>query len=200
MRPLIALADRRGHSEPLCEAVEAAGGEPLILDGPGSGPGPGAAAAGDLVSRLARTDGLLLPGGDDDRDIAAIAAARELGLPVLAVGRGTRILNVAFGGSLGPHPRAGDTVRPVDVMPGSRLHAATGRTRLEAAGCRDQSLARLGPGLMVSAIAAGGGVEAVETGDIIAVHWHPQDRAATSETDAALFADLVERSARTVAA
>lgn len=189
MRPIIALADRRAPSETLCDAVETAGGEPLVLTAPGDG------VPDDLVSRLARTDGLLLPGGDGDLGFAVIAAARELALPVLATGRGTQILNVIFGGTLRPHPRAGDPVRPVDVMPGSRLHAATGRERLEVAGCRDQSLARLGSGLMVSAIAAGGGVEAVEAGDIMAVQWHPEERAGQPEAGAALFADLVERSA-----
>lgn len=184
MRPLIALTGQ--PTDPLNASIAASGGEPKAL--------PGLDVA--LLSALARTDGLLLSGADDALDFAALAAARELRLPVLAVGRGTQVLNVAFGGTLRPHPRAADPVRPVEVLPGSRLHAATGRERLDVAGCRDHSLARLGAGLMVSAIAAGGGVEAVETSDIIAVQWQPGAGAG----DAALFADLVERSASRVAA
>ena len=56
--------------------------------------------------------------------------------------------------------------------------------------------------LVTAAPALAGGpdgvVEAVEHrhADILAVQWHPEDRHATSTTDAALFADLVDRAAK----
>ncbi|MGW6054989.1 gamma-glutamyl-gamma-aminobutyrate hydrolase family protein [Streptomyces sp. NPDC055189] len=127
-RPLIGLPQRFAAStsalryeavvtaRALAEAVFRAGGEPfMMLPGP-----PGEAAA-----RLARCDGLLLPGGgdlapwryaeggvevhgavydvDDAQDAFDLALARcalNCGLPLLAVCRGLQVVNVALGGTL----------------------------------------------------------------------------------------------------
>lgn len=58
-----------------------------------------------------------------------------------------------------------------------------------------QAIDRLGADLTVTATSADGVIEAVEhrRADIVAVQWHPEDRHAVSPTDAALFADLVDR-------
>jgi putative glutamine amidotransferase len=58
-----------------------------------------------------------------------------------------------------------------------------------------QAVDRVGRGLRVTARAADGCVEALEhtTADLLAVQWHPEDLAATSPQDAALFADLIDR-------
>jgi putative glutamine amidotransferase len=227
-RPLIALPGRRSASvgvlrysgtvaaEALCEAVWAAGGEPLILHGP-----DGAPAAG-LACRLSRFDGLLMPGGgdldparygqapepetdvapahDDSLDFAVAAGASEAGLPVLAICRGMQVLNVARGGTLHQHldttPSHLNVIHAVEVAPGSRLRAVTGRDRLEVSSYHHQGVARVGAGLRITATADGGGIEALETGEILAVQWHPEDLASASAADAALFADLVERAAK----
>lgn len=241
-RPLIAIPGRRSASvgvlrfggtvaaEALCESVWAAGGEPLILHGPGADP------AADLTARLARFDGVLLPGGgdldparygqspapetevappnDDDLDFGVVAAVLELGVPTLAICRGLQVLNVARGGSLHQHLNAvppgsaasgavtagavvhRNAIHPVAVVAGSRLHAVTGRERLEVSSYHHQGVDRAGAGLRVTATAPDGGVEALETGEILAVQWHPEDLSATSPTDAALFADLVQRAAK----
>ncbi|MFF1709122.1 gamma-glutamyl-gamma-aminobutyrate hydrolase family protein [Streptomyces sp. NPDC058268] len=129
-RPLIALPQRYAAStsalryeavvtaRALAEAVFRAGGEPfMMLPGP-----PDEAAA-----RLARCDGLLLPGGgdvapwryedvggggevhdavydvddaQDGFDLALAECALARGLPLLAVCRGLQVVNVALGGSL----------------------------------------------------------------------------------------------------
>lgn len=130
-----------------------------------------------------------------------VAAARELGLPLLAVCRGLQVLNVAFGGTLRQHLDTTvahqDETHTVDVIPGSCLHAITGREMLTVSSYHHQGIDRLGAGLTPTALSPDGVVEALETGEILAVQWHPEDLAARSGTDAALFTDLVERAAKT---
>jgi putative glutamine amidotransferase len=75
----------------------------------------------------------------------------------------------------------------VDVMPGTRLAAAIG-DRGEVA-CHHHQSVREHPGFLVSARAADGTLEAIESPDRpywLAVQWHPETRA-----DAGLFRSLV---------
>ena len=203
-------------AEAVCEAVWAGGGEPLVLHGPAGDP------AADLAGRLQRFDGVLLPGGadldprrygaapvptdqppvehQDTLDLAVAQAVVALGLPTLAICRGMQVLNVALGGTLVPDLPATDvdhrcSVHDVLVDPGTRLHDVVGVTRIPVSSYHHQAVDVLAPGLRVVARAEDGVVEAVEhaTADVLAVQWHPEDLAATSPTDAALFADLVER-------
>lgn len=126
-RPLIALPQRFSASasalrysavvtaRALSEAVLRAGGEPFMLH-----PGP----PEEVDERLARCDGVLLPGGGDlaprlydtnaevhDRiydvdaeqdafDLAVARYALTSRLPLLAVCRGLQVVNVALGGTL----------------------------------------------------------------------------------------------------
>jgi putative glutamine amidotransferase len=86
-------------------------------------------------------------------------------------------------------------VHQVDVVRGSRLHAIVGREEIEVSSYHHQAIDVLGEGLIVTAVADDGLIEACEhqQADIVAVQWHPEDRHASSDTDAALFADLVDR-------
>lgn len=227
-RPLVAVPGRRAThvpilrfsatlvAEAICEAVWAAGGEPVTLHGPAADPGA------ELPGRLARFDGVLLPGGadvepnrygadpdprtrdtvafQDEFDLALTRAVLELDLPALAICRGMQILNVASGGTLVQHVEEStvphhDGIHRVAVTVGSRLHAITGAETVDVSSYHHQALGRLGSELIATAVAADGVVEAVEhrRADIIAVQWHPEDHHATSCTDAALFADLVDR-------
>ncbi len=111
-----------------------------------------------------------------------------------------QVLNVALGGSLMQHIDETNTlhhnaVHHVDVTVGSRLHAIVGTETIDVSSYHHQAIDRLGGDLTVTAVAADGVVEAVEhrRADIVAVQWHPEDRHATSDTDAALFGDLVDR-------
>ncbi|KHL17119.1 putative glutamine amidotransferase [Mumia flava] len=203
-------------AEAICEAVHAAGGEPAVLHGPAADPCAG------LAERLERFDGLLLPGGadlgpdrygqephplttavvafQDDLDLATARAMVEVGLPSLAVCRGMQVLNVALGGTLHQHVTEDgvahhDSVHEVDVAPGSRLRSIVGAARIDVSSYHHQALDVVAPDLVVTARSDDGVVEAVEhrTADVVAVQWHPEDLHATSATDAALFADLVER-------
>ncbi|GAA2147973.1 putative glutamine amidotransferase [Humibacillus xanthopallidus] len=231
MRPLIAVVGRRADSVPIlrfsatlaaeaiCEAVYAAGGEPVILHGSASGPDAG------LTARLARFDGLLVPGGadlgpgrygqeahpktaavvdfQDDLDIAVTRSYLASGIPTLAICRGLQVLNVVCGGTLEQHLTEttvphGNAVHLVDVVAGSRLAKIVDADSIDVSSYHHQAIAQLGRGLTVTAVAGDGVVEAVEheSADVIAVQWHPEDRHLTSHSDAALFADLVERAAR----
>lgn len=201
-------------AEAICEALWVAGGEPVVLHGPAADP------LAELPSRLAGFGGVLVPGGadvdparygadpapqthdvvafQDEFDLGVTRAVLDVELPALAICRGMQVLNVALGGTLVQH--VADTshhngIHHVTVMAGSRLHAAVGSERIDVSSYHHQAIDRLGSGLVVTALAADGVVEAVEhrDADIVAVQWHPEDRHTSSDTDAALFADLVDR-------
>ncbi|PWJ07830.1 gamma-glutamyl-gamma-aminobutyrate hydrolase [Streptomyces sp. NWU49] len=230
MRPLIAVIGRRAASvsglrfaatvaaEALGDAVFAAGGEPLVLHG-----GPRAELSG-LPQRLARFDGVLMPGGSDldparygqqphprtqpdhpeqdELDLAVARAVLDLDLPTLAVCRGLQVLNTVCGGTLDQHLAEGpvdhlDARHTVTPAPGSRLASVVGTGSFEVSSYHHQAVDRLGRSLTVVARAADGCVEAVEhtDADVLAVQWHPEDLFDTSRQDGALFRDLVERAA-----
>lgn len=203
-------------AEAICEAVWSAGGEPVVLHGPAGDP------LAELPTRLECFDGVLLPGGadiepsrygaqpapettdtvafQDDLDLAVARAVIDLDLPTLAICRGMQVLNVALGGSLIQHVTESNTqhrngIHPVSVVTGSALHAIVGAETIDVSSYHHQALDRLGAGLTVTAVAADGVVESVEhaRAGVVAVQWHPEDRHATSATDAALFTDLVDR-------
>lgn len=209
-------------AEAMCEALWAAGGEPAVLHGPAADP------AAELGSRLARFDAVLLPGGadlgperygeppapetvdvvafQDDLDLAVAAAVVAADLPTLAICRGMQVLNVALGGTLLQHLEETTVghrngVHDVVVRPGTRLAEVVGTGRVRVSSYHHQAVGRLGDGLVVTGTADDGVVEAVEhrTADVLAVQWHPEDLHATSPTDAALFADLVERAQKRMA-
>lgn len=132
----------------------------------------------------------------DDYEIALVRAAIARDLPIFAICRGIQLLNVALGGSLVqdvptqvarainhdpeiPHDRI---AHPVDVAAGSRL-AALLRDELEADGTcgvnsrHHQSLKTVADGLVVTARAADGVIEAVErpaSRFCVGVQWHPE--------------------------
>ncbi|MER6631101.1 gamma-glutamyl-gamma-aminobutyrate hydrolase family protein [Streptomyces sp. NPDC000987] len=228
MRPLVAVIGRRAESVPIlrfsatlaaeaiCEAVYAAGGEPVVLHGPAADPTYG------LVERLERFGGVLMPGGadlgperygrsplpetagvvefQDDLDLATARAVTAARLPTLAICRGMQVLNVALGGTLHQHLRETTVghrngVHEVHVARGSRLHGVVGSERVPVSSYHHQAIDVLAADLVVTATAADGVVEAVEhrDADILAVQWHPEDLHTSSASDAALFTDLVER-------
>ncbi|MCF6389081.1 gamma-glutamyl-gamma-aminobutyrate hydrolase family protein [Mycobacterium sp. MBM] len=200
-------------AEALCESVWAAGGEPVILHPPSTDPST------ELPSRLDAFDGVLLPGGadvdpcrygaepapettdtvafQDNFDLAVTTALLDSGIPALAICRGMQVLNVALGGTL--HQHLPDTVHhngihQVDVQRHTKLRAIVGVDRIRVSSYHHQAVDRLGRDLVVTAH-ADGVIEAIEhrRADIVAVQWHPEDLCAQSRTDAALFADLVDR-------
>jgi putative glutamine amidotransferase len=201
-RPLIAVPARFSatasalryaaevNARALVEAVWRAGGEPATIHPHAPG---GTADPAEVAARLARFDGLLLPGGgdlaprrygaaeahesvydvDDEQDGFDLELARQAlvsGLPTLAVCRGLQAVNVALGGTLqqdmgGPDGGHRHLLHPVEAVPGSVLEQLVGPGTIEASCYHHQRVDRLGRGLAVSARAADGTVEALELAD-----------------------------------
>jgi gamma-glutamyl-gamma-aminobutyrate hydrolase PuuD len=141
----------------------------------------------------------------DAGELALLRAALERDMPTLAICRGFQLLNVARGGDLVQHlpEQVGNddhkrvpgvfAVHPVEVKEGSRLGDIVGATQ-EVTSHHHQALGRVGDGLVESAWAADGTLEAVEDPSqrfVVGVQWHPE-----ASEDAALFDALVEEARR----
>jgi gamma-glutamyl-gamma-aminobutyrate hydrolase PuuD len=138
----------------------------------------------------------------DAGEMALLRAALERDMPTLAICRGFQLLNVARGGDLVQHlpEHVGHddhkqvpgefAVHPVEVKKGSRLEGIVGATS-DVTSHHHQALGRVGEGLVESAWAADGTLEAVEDPSrrfVVGVQWHPE-----AGEDAALFQTLVEQ-------
>jgi putative glutamine amidotransferase len=127
--------------------------------------------------------------------------------PLLAIGRGAQLLNLACGGTLVPdlgtghgHRGApGDPVCPeeeVALEPGSRLAAVFGARRLTVRSDHHQALGVVAPELRVTAVAEDGVVEATEHLDrtwAVGVQWHPEDSHGSAADRGRLFSAFVEQ-------
>jgi putative glutamine amidotransferase len=138
----------------------------------------------------------------DAGELALLQAALERDMPTLAICRGFQLLNVARGGDLVQHlpEMTGNdahkqvpgefAVHPVEVRAGSRLAGIVGSAS-DVTSHHHQALGRVGEGLVESAWAADGTLEAVEDPSLrfaVGVQWHPE-----AGEDAALFEALVEQ-------
>ena len=195
--------------------VVRAGGAPLLVP-------PGA----DVDATLEAVDGIVFSGGSDldpelygadahaetsgvirerdDFELALMRAALDRDLPILAICRGSQILNVALGGDLEQHvpDRVGTNVHKevngvfaehdVEVVSDTRLGSLLG-DRHEVKSHHHQGFGELGEGLQVAACAPDGTVEALEDPSrrfTLGVLWHPE-----AGEDFALFAALVAEAA-----
>ncbi|MCW2651066.1 MAG: gamma-glutamyl-gamma-aminobutyrate hydrolase [Mycobacterium sp.] len=146
------------------------------------------------------------PGRDRDAwEFALLDGALRRGLPVLGICRGAQVLNVALGGTLHQHlpdvvghsrHQAGNAVfstSAIRTVPDTQLAALIGE-RSDAQCYHHQAIAELGRGLIVSALASDGVIEAVELAGnrfVLAVQWHPEERL----DDVRLFAAVVQAAA-----
>jgi putative glutamine amidotransferase len=137
--------------------------------------------------------------------VARRADAREM--PILAICRGTQALNVVRGGALHQHlpeisteiaHRQGlpgdQTSHRVEIDPESRLAAALGSSDIDVNSFHHQAIDRLGGGLVVSARAPDGTIEAVEDPSrpfLIGVQWHAETLV-HRPYESALFREFVE--------
>lgn len=175
--------------------VAAAGGLPVLLP-----------TDGDPRPYIDRLDGLLLTGGADveparygaepdgngdyeprrdELELTLLAAALDVGLPVLGICRGLQVLNVHAGGTLVQHlpSHARFDVDPAQVThqvtsePGSRLHELYGPV-VDVNSLHHQAVEAVGRGLAVTGRADDGTVEALELdgSSVLAVQWHPEMR------------------------
>ena len=196
------------------DAVERAGGRPLVVP-------PSADSVEETLDLL---DGIVFSGGNDldparygaephpetdtprrerdEAELALLTGALERDMPVLAVCRGSQVLNVALGGDLVQHlpEQVGhDRHRhtpgafadhDVTVDPESRLGAVLG-DRAPVKSHHHQGYGRIGKGLVEVAWADDGTVEGLEAAGkrfALGVLWHPEEG-----EDFALFQALVEQ-------
>ena len=133
------------------------------------------------------------------RDAAELELCRHAlaaGLPVLGICRGLQLINVALGGTLHQHlpdvvgndshspQETGYGSHKVSVAPGSQLAAILGRSEAAVPTHHHQAIDALGAGLIATAWADDGVIEAAELapGDsavpparfMVAVQWHPE--------------------------
>jgi putative glutamine amidotransferase len=176
--------------------VQRAGGLAAML--PPDAPEQAAAA-------VARLDGLVVAGGPDvdpvrygaerdprtgppapERDLwelALIEAALAARIPLLGICRGMQLLNVALGGTLVQHLDGHAEVvgvfgrHAVKPVPGT-VYAGIVPEETTVPTYHHQAVDRLGAGLVASAYAEDGTVEAVElspgAGWVLGVQWHPE--------------------------
>jgi putative glutamine amidotransferase len=202
------------------EAVEAAGGIPVIL-----APLP----ARRLEAIIDRLDGVCLSGGPDIEpacygeqahaelgptepeidlfELGLVRAARRRRLPLLAICRGMQVLNVARCGTLVQHlPDLGEDIahrqhdpaseptHAVTLSPESGIAKMAGGARIEVNSFHHQAVDRLGSGLDAVGWADDGVIEAVEApGDpfTVGVQWHAECLTGRPE-QARLFSGLVD--------
>jgi putative glutamine amidotransferase len=198
-------------------AVEHAGGRALVIPPSENG----------LEETLDALDGLILSGGNDldpalygaeahpatdeprrprdQAELRLLQAALERDMPVLAVCRGSQLLNVARGGDLVQHlpDRLGHerhkhepgtfSDHDVRLEPGSRVGTLLGE-HAPVKSHHHQGYGKLGMGLREAGWADDGTVEALEDPTkrfAIGVLWHPEEG-----EDFALFRGLVEEAQR----
>ena len=125
----------------------------------------------------------------DELERELLAEAERQDLPVFGICRGLQILNVARGGSLHQHIEGHrDVEHTVRIESGSRVEACAGAEEYTVNSSHHQAIHRLGSGLVVTARAADGVIEAVEDPArrfLVAVQWHPEERLAGN--DARMF-------------
>ncbi|MFE5397051.1 gamma-glutamyl-gamma-aminobutyrate hydrolase family protein [Streptomyces sp. NPDC056568] len=119
----------------------------------------------------------------DTWELALIEAALEAGVPLLGVCRGMQLLNVALGGTLVQHIEGHAEAagvfggHPVTPVPGT-LYAGVVPEEVFVPTYHHQAVDRIGTGLVPSAHAADGTVEALELpsgrGWVLGVQWHPE--------------------------
>lgn len=142
-----------------------------------------------------------------ERALLEAALARDL--PVLGICGGMQLLAVVRGGTLhqdiaaeipgaGPHeqrtPRH-EPAHPIRVEPGSRLARAVGGARAAVNSTHHQAVKAQGRGLVVTARAEDGLIEAIEDPSArfcVGVQWHPELLGESAPWNRSLFAQLVE--------
>lgn len=195
------------------EGVAAAGGTPVLLPPVGTDPSvlelmDGLIVIGgvDVDPRFYGAERHQLTSSQpsrDEHDIALTRSALDRGLPLFAICRGAQILNVALGGTLIQHlpdvnPRAGQ-YQPgpgrygkveFTTEPGSRCAELLGAAA-ESPCHHHQAIDEVAEGLVVTARAPDGTIEAVETTTgswTLGVQFHPEE----NRKDPRLFEGFID--------
>jgi putative glutamine amidotransferase len=195
-------------------AVRAAGAETIVAS-------PREASTLDVIL-AGEYDGILLTGGGDvnprrygaaprrevygvnnTRDyveMAAIAFAKDEGLPVLGICRGMQIMAIANGGRLNQHIGQGhrNTSHLVWAERGSFFRRVLQSDTGYFVSLHHQRVTHHGPGFEVAARCRDGAIEAIESKDgrCLGVQWHPEIDAIRNPQSRAIFRWLILESAK----
>ena len=219
--PLIGITCGRSESGAVTlssnypDAIARAGGVPVVL--------PVIDDKALAESLLAKLDGIVFSGGpdvapaeygeevlnetvyvDEVRDRSELLLARAAlasGKPVLAICRGEQLMNVVLGGTLYQDiPTQVDTVvkhsgfdHRIGIEKGSVLYDLFGKDSLSVNSSHHQAVKDPAPGIVITAHAPDGVVEAYEYGNVLAVQFHPEKMVRTDDSWLVLFRYFVDR-------
>jgi len=145
----------------------------------------------------------------DQMELLAAGMAVERNLPLLGICRGIQVLNVALGGTLyqdiasqvpesichTPKTDKAVNTHSIRIEARSRLHKLFGKREIWVNGKHHQAVKKPAPGLIVSARAKDGVIEAVEDPErpfVLGVQWHPEGTWKNDPYSKKLFRALVQ--------
>ncbi|MCI8531117.1 MAG: gamma-glutamyl-gamma-aminobutyrate hydrolase family protein [Lachnospiraceae bacterium] len=187
------------------------------------------AFSGAVDAALEKCDGFLFPGGPDiqperygqdrlpscrepepardDFEFLLLGAALAAQKPLLCIGRGMQLLNVAFGGTLMQDIRLKQeyqhsdfwhrtsATHPIDLDPDSLLSDLLDTDTLSVNSLHHQAVDEVGEGLWIPADSPEGFAEALELEDYpfcLAVQWRPEYMAGRTPVQQRLFQALTD--------
>jgi putative glutamine amidotransferase len=144
---------------------------------------------------------------DFELQLVTLALRREL--PVFGICGGAQVLNVALGGSLYQdipsqvakaykHSGFSERAHTVDIVAGTRLAAILGIREMRVNSLHHQAVKVPGRGMVASASARDGVIEAVEISSrpfVVGVQWHPERLFVADEAAQQLFSAFVQAAA-----
>lgn len=128
----------------------------------------------------------------DEFEFLLTRGALQRGVPILGICRGMQVLNVVLGGTLiqdiptligpevlhnHPHKQRHEIFHEVRLKEGTRLHAILKRERIPVNSLHHQAIKRTGDGVVPTAWADDGVIEAMEVPGapfVVCVQWHPE--------------------------
>lgn len=199
----IRFVDVAGDAEPDYEAIAAA--DAVVMLGGGDVEATRYGHTGEVPNEYG------VDPRSDERQLRVLDEAIADDRALLAICRGSQLLNVACGGSLipnldPPHPHRGAPGEPlfldepVDLVPGTIVHGIYGgRDRISVRNGHHQAVNRVGEGLRATAVALDGVVEGTEHVNrrwVVGLQWHPEEANADTVDRRAVFAAIVDEARR----
>lgn len=143
----------------------------------------------------------------DDYCIDLLTRSVDADMRVLAICRGSQLLNVAYGGTLIPDIEEYEMHRggpgkptfldePVNLLPGSKVADIFQRDRIVVRSGHHQAVDAVAPVLKATAVADDGVVEGTEHPEktwVVGVQWHPEDSHGSDDDRATMFNAFVEQ-------
>lgn len=204
----------RGVFNAYIDSLRASGGEAVMLP-------PGAVAALNRLDALLLVGGEDLAAADcwssgaplspvdperDNYEALLVHRARILGIPTLGLCRGAQLVNCVLGGTVASLDAVGvarhsnanpsdSAIHHIRIGPDTRLASVLDhRVEIRVVSRHATAISDLGVGLVASAWATDGSIEAIESSDwpFLGVQWHPEWFMEDVNPDRALFNWLID--------